>query len=300
MKWVKQCMQQLKPQSGSTMVECCLAILPIILLGSLILEVTYWHTARHRLALALSQAVDLATMRHGEVLVAWQYLKEKRPELNIQAQDVRVVQADTDITAIFSEFADAALSKEFRQPTIRHDFLIAQHEKFKLLGWSGGRGPITGKNILEANTLSVTVVGWHRPYLSWLSAVLKLWQGHGRMAIRVTQSAMMQSHRFKPKGHHHLTMSRFEINRSSNLLTKSKSNLTLSTQMSHLAKSTQSTQDNQANQANQAFQTNQTDLNPNHKQSIQPYIPKAWKGAEQVNQACGAGECCSDEPAHAE
>ncbi len=251
MSGLKQRIYLLKAQSGSAMVECCIAMLPIIMLGSLILEVTYWHTAKHRLALAMSQAVDLATMHHGFESVAWQYLKHKRPELNIQVHDVRAVQAETEISAIFSEFADPALSKQFGQPTIRHDFLIAQHEKFKLLGWSGGRGPVSGKTILDANTLNFVVVGWHRPYLSWLSAVLTLWQGHGRIAIRVTQSAMMQSHRLKPKGNNDLTTSRFEIN-------------------------------------------------PHPQQSTQPYIPKAWKGAVPVQQACGAGECCSDEPASAE
>lgn len=288
MKWVKQCVQQLKPQSGSAMVECCIAMLPIIMLGSLILEVTYWHTAKHRLALAMSQAVDLATMHHGFESVAWQYLKHKRPELNIQAQDVRAVQAETEIAAIFSEFADPALSKQFGQPTIRHDFLLAQHEKFKSLGWSGGRGPVSGKTILDANTLSFIVVGWHRPYLSWLSGVLTLWQGHGRIAVRVTQSAMMQSHRLKPKGNNDLTTSRFEMNRSHNLLTKPKSQQTLSTHVSP---------PDQAAQSAQASYKNQIDLNLHPQQSTQPYIPKAWKAAEQVQQACGAGECCSDDPA---
>lgn len=294
MKWLKQCVKKLKPQSGSAMVECCIAILPIIMLGSLILEVSYWHTARQRMALAMSQAVDLATMQHGVASVVWQYLKQIRPELIIQAQDVQAVQTQTDITAIFSEFADPTLSKQFGQPTIRHDFLIAQHEKFKSLGWSGGRGPISRKTILEANTLSLTAVGWHKPYLSWLSAVLKLWQGHGRVAIRVTQSAMMQSHRFKPKGNNDLTMNRFEINSSPNLLTKLKSHLTLPTQIKNLAKPTRSSQ------IAQASQTDQTDFSPNHQQSTQPYIPKAWKGAEPVRQACGAGECCSEQPASVE
>jgi hypothetical protein len=297
MKWVKQCVQQLKLQSGSAMVECCIGILPIIMLGSLILEVTYWHTARQRLALAMSQAVDLATMQHGAASVVWQYLKQIRPELIIQLKDVQTVQTQAELTAIFSEFADLTLSKQFGRPTIRHDFLIAQHEKFKSLGWSGGRGPISRKTILEANTLSFTAVGWHKPYLSWLSAVLKLLQGHSRVAIRVTQSAMMQSHRFKPKGNNYLTMNHFEINSSPNLLTKPKSNLTLSTQTGDLAKSTQS---RQITQASQIDQINQTDFSPNQQQSTQPYIPKAWQGAKPVRQACGAGECCSEEPLNIE
>ena len=291
MKWHKQCVQQFKPQSGSAMVECCIAILPIIMLGSLILEVTYWHTARQRLALAMSQAVDLATMQHGVVSVVWNHLVKIRPELIIQAQDVQAVQTQTDITAIFSEFADPTLSKQFGQPTIRHDFLIAQHEKFKSLGWSGGRGPISRKTILEANTLSFTAVGWHKPYSSWLSAVLKLWQGHGRVAIRVTQSAMMQSHRFKPIGNNDLTMNRFEINSSPNLLTKPKSHLTFSTQINHSTKSTLPSQP--------TLSTLPT-LPAQPSQSTQPYIPKAWKGAEPVRQACGMGECCSEEPASVE
>jgi hypothetical protein len=204
MQWVKQyfqqyfqqCSQHNKMQRGSAMIEFCIAMLPVMMLGSLILEVTYWHTARQRLALAVSQAVDLAAMQHGAEAVAWQHLKQKRPELHIQLHDV---QPTSETIAIFSDFTDPALSQQFGQPTIRHDFLMAQHEKYKSRGWISGRGPLSGQTILEANTLSLTVTGWHKPYLSWLGSVMRLWQGHNHIAIRVTQSALMQSHRFKNK-----------------------------------------------------------------------------------------------------
>jgi len=274
-------------------------MLPIIMLGSLILEVTYWHTARQRLALAMSQAVDLAAMQHGAESVAWLYLKHKRPELNIQAQDV---QATPDTATIFSEFADPALSRQFGQPTIRHDFLMAQHEKYRSRGWSSGRGPLSGKTILEANTLSLTVTGWHRPYLSWLGAVMQLRQGYGRIAIRITQSALMQSHRFKPKGNSHFKKNRYVNNGSPNLITKATNYSTLASPSDQAAKWAQSAQSAQLGQAGQSVQsaqasnTNKSAMNHNDQQSNQPYVPKAWEGAEQTSQACGAGECCSDQP----
>ena len=114
-------------QCGSAMIEFCVAMLPIIMLGSLILEVTYWHTARQRLALATSQAVDLATMQHGANSVAWHFLRLERPELIIQAHDV---QFTTDISNIFADFSDPILTKRYGQPTIRHDFLNSQHEQY--------------------------------------------------------------------------------------------------------------------------------------------------------------------------
>lgn len=237
-------MECFKVQRGSAMIEFCVAMLPIIMLGSLILEVAYWHTARQRLALAFSQAVDLATMHNGAKSVAWQHLKKNRPELNIKAQDVN---ATADTTALFYEFADSALSQQYGQPTIRHDFLMAQHEKFKSQGWSSGRGPRSGKTILEANTLSLTVTGWHKPYLPWLGAAMRLWQGHNRIAIRLTQSALMQSHRFEP----HVSSREKKVT---------------------------------PNISDQKF--------------IQPYIPRAWKEEDRTGGACGAHECCSEEPAN--
>lgn len=184
-------------QNGSAMVECCIVMLPIMMLASLALEVTYWHITRQKLTLAFSQAIDLATMHNGSESVVVSALQHRLPELNIQASDVRTI---GDTKTWFAMFADRQLSQRYGQPAIRHDFLISQHQRLSARGGFSTEG-IRQQNILHANTLSMTVTAWHKPYLSWLGTAMKAWHGHNRIAIRVSQSALMQSHRFKPQPH---------------------------------------------------------------------------------------------------
>jgi hypothetical protein len=282
-------------QHGSAMIELCIALLPIIMLGSLILEVTYWHTARQRLALAMSQAVDLATMQHGSASVAWHFLHSERPELNIQVHDV---QSSTDTTPIFADFSDPVLSKRFGQPTIRHDFLNSQHEQYELKGWQGGRGPTSGETILGANTLSLTVTAWHKPYLSWLGAVMQRLWGHKRLPIRVTQSALMQSHRFKPATPFMTRTAMDNINNKFNdkyLFSFSKST-NLPIDQKEFSYRTQ-------NRLKQSYQPSlplsaPVNLSTRHllnQQSIPPFIPRTSSTSITESQACGAGVCCEPE-----
>ena len=251
-------------QCGSAMIEFCVAMLPIIMLGSLILEVTYWHTARQRLALATSQAVDLATMQHGAISVAWDFLRLERPELIIQAHDV---QFTTDTSNIFADFSDPILTKRYGQPTIRHDFLNSQHEQYLSVGWRGGRGPASGETILGANTLSLTVTAWHKPYLSWLGEVMQRLQGHNRLPIRVTQSAIMQSHRFKPAAPFVPTAA---IRSANSKYLLDFSNVT------HLSRDAEAS-------------SNRT------QHPIPAFLPKRSIASMAESQACAVGICCAPE-----
>ena len=251
-------------QGGSAMIEFCVAMLPIIMLGSLILEVTYWHTTRQRLALATSQAVDLATMQHGVISVAWHFLRLERPELMIQAHDV---QFTTDTTNIFTDFSDPILTKQYGQPTIRHDFLNSQHEQYLSVGWRGGRGPTSGETILGANTLSLTVTAWHKPYLSWLGEVMQQLQGHNRLPIRVTQSAIMQSHRFKPTAPFVPTATTHSAN-SKYLL----------------------------DFPNVTYLSRGTEVSSNQTQHLIPaFLPKRSIASMAETQPCAVGVCCAPE-----
>ena len=168
------------------MIQWCIAALPLLLLGSIAIEVTHWHMTRMRLSLSVQRAVDHAALSGGTSMAIKQHLRQHAPaDLNLQ---LRVCLTDS-VDDLMPDFVDRRLSYRVGHAVIRHDHVSQQHRDNIQRGWYQGRGPRSGKTIFEANTLRVTVVAttqarnpWIRPFVDPLT-------------IKLEHQAIMQSHR---------------------------------------------------------------------------------------------------------
>lgn len=173
-------------QQGSVMLQWCIAAMPLLLLGSLIIETSNWHATRQRLALVLQRATHATSMESGTSEALKRYI-----QTNL-ASDLRmpIEACITDpVSALMTDFKDHRLSEQMGASVIRHNHVLAQHQAAQSKGWSGGRGPRSGKTIFEANRIHVRLIANYLPKNRWLRAVIKV------VPIQVEHRAIMQSHR---------------------------------------------------------------------------------------------------------
>jgi hypothetical protein len=175
-----------QPNTGSALTEWIIVALPLLLLGSLAIEVSGWHLARQRIALATQRAADAAALAGGTPSAFGLNLQRQWPidlRVNIKA-------CVTDpIADLMRDFSDPALSQKLGQRVIRHDHLNEQRLANSRRGGAGGGGRSSGKTVAQANQLNVEVIVQYRPHSPWIRSIVKT------VPIRLQAMAVMQSHR---------------------------------------------------------------------------------------------------------
>jgi hypothetical protein len=172
--------------AGSALTEWLIVALPLLLLGSLTIEVSGWHMARQRIALTTQRAVDATALNGGTPSALGEHLKRDWP----QGLRVHLKACVTDpIADLMRDFSDPVLSQRLGQRVIRHDHLNQQRLAKGLRGGAGGGGRSSGKTLAQANQLNVEVTARYTPRSPWIRSIIKT------VPIRLRAMAVMQSHR---------------------------------------------------------------------------------------------------------
>ena len=178
---------QRKPQQrGQALIEWLIVCLPLICLGSLLVEVSDWHMTRQRLALAAQRATTLASLEGGQTYRIMQALEQLLPA---DLRDTLEVCVTDPINELMHDFKDEKLSRKLGFAVIRHDHLADQHRHWVAKGWPQGIGPRSRRDISQANRLNVRVVLNHQPASPWIRFFLPT------IRIQSNHQAVMQSHR---------------------------------------------------------------------------------------------------------
>lgn len=172
-------------QGGGALVEWTLIALPLLLVGSLALEVSEWHLTRQRLALVLQRATEDTALKGGHPQTLLQQVKRHWPS-HLMAKLHACV---TEPRTLLADFADRSLSRMLGQSVVRHDHLAHQHAKALKKGWPQGRGRTSGRTIFEANVLTVQAYASIQPRSVWIRAIVPT------VTMKIQAQAIMQSHR---------------------------------------------------------------------------------------------------------
>lgn len=182
-------------QNGQGAVEFLLAAVPVLLIGLGSIEAIHWYFARQAVSLALSQAARAATTQNAHPQVLDQAFRQALLPLHAgptpAASQARLhnaiarrehatglpawrIHIVSPSAATFSDFAshDPDLPSQGRA-VIDNDYLHERHQARLGQGWQHGRGPLSGQNTLEANTLVVHLTWLHAPLLPGVRQLLK-------------------------------------------------------------------------------------------------------------------------------
>jgi hypothetical protein len=173
-------------QSGHAIIEWLIVCLPLLWLGSLVIEVSSWHSTRQQLALVAQQATVFASLSGGQSQAVQKHLKQHLPAHIRGALKICV---NDQVAHLMRDFQDKRLSQQLGHEVIRHDHIVEQHKRFLAKGWPKGQGPQSRKTISAANLLDVTVKLDHRPASPWIRYLVP------KVAIVTHHKAVMQSHR---------------------------------------------------------------------------------------------------------
>lgn len=215
---------------GASLLESLICLLALVVAGFAVFEIAHWHQTRQLAWLTLHEAgrrgavtgadpqairsaVEQSRARHaassrrrGTVRMGQRYLEDVRiGQEGIPAWHIEILSPSA---SVFSDFADATLTRRRRLPTISNDYLAEQHAAHLERGWPEGRGPISGKSIFEANTLGLRLTVLHAPLAPGVATLLRLLpesgnaltdtaRRHGLLAITIESATAMHSHPVK-------------------------------------------------------------------------------------------------------
>jgi len=155
---------RVRTQLGAAMLECLLALLPILLIGSLCLELARGYQLRYLLILSLQEAARVAAVHHGEPQEWQPVLKRSLSRLLIPA----------------GRFDPA----HRRLEAARQDF----ETRFKLPLWRAFQVAS------DSDTIHLRLIYLHRPMQEWLRILLQelRQQKHGLIPIVVDYRVLRQ------------------------------------------------------------------------------------------------------------
>ena len=168
------------------MVQWCIAALPLLLLGSMTIEISHWHTARQRLALSVQRATHDTALSGGTTEALKHHLKRHLPA-NLK-MPIKACITDS-VNALMADFVDRPLSAKLGKTVIRHDHVRQQHLDALARGRYNGRGPRSQQTISEANQLNVQATVSYRALSPWVRKLID------PVTIDLQHMAIMQSHR---------------------------------------------------------------------------------------------------------
>ena len=215
-----------KNQQGASFVEFNIVALPLICLCLLGMELIYFNQTRLMVTLALNEAMRTCITHHQQPSVTLSAFNTALLPLfapagkhaSLRAKQTWVHQ---DFLARhrlppwqllhlgpdhrdFTDFAHPLLTQRNGQATIRNTYLLEQHQENIRLGWVNGKGPVSRRDVFEANTAWLQLTYLHQPFTPGVALVIKALlrsddeyiqraYQQGLIAIRVEQKALMQS-----------------------------------------------------------------------------------------------------------
>ena len=173
---------------GQGTIEFLLAAVPVLLLGLGSIEAIHWQFTRQAVSHALMQAaragitqganpavIDnafataLLPLHAGPTAAASRARLERSIERRERSTLLPAwhIQIASPSSAAFEDFASESreLLLHSSLPIIDNDYLHEQHLSRLSQGWPDGRGPASGLNTLQANTLVLRLVWLHEPLL---------------------------------------------------------------------------------------------------------------------------------------
>lgn len=179
-------------QGGAALIEFAIVSVPLLLCGLILPEAAQWHITRQITHLALVEAGRAGATEHARPaamqaafeqallplhagLNAAERLKTAFAHIErltgLPPWRIEIMQPDQNV---FRDFADPGLHIPIApdHPTLRNDFQVEQHARHRAI-WRDGVGPLSGKNIFEANVLHLRLVYLHKPIFPVVRALLK-------------------------------------------------------------------------------------------------------------------------------
>lgn len=210
-------------QHGQGMVEFLLAAAPVLLISLSSIEAIHWYFVRQAVSLALSQAARAAITQHADPTVLdaafarallplyaapsradsharlHRAMTRREHSTGLPAWKIYIV---SPATATFDDFSSNSPDlPRTGKPVIDNDYLHEQDQ-----ARAQGRGPLSGQNTLEANTLILDLTWLHEPLLPGVKQLLRqivptdsrygsqAMARAGFLPLRRQVALMMQSH----------------------------------------------------------------------------------------------------------
>lgn len=185
------------PQSGAGIVEFAIVAVPVLLLGLGAIESAQWLFTRQAVSLALLEAGRAGITQHAspEAMIdafehallplhasASRSLARNRLESALAQRRQRLGAAPWRIEilspaeAAYRDFADPALliSRQSGRAAINNNYLHEQNLRHRATGRPEGRGPLSGVDIFQANTLALRLSYLHEPAVPGMKALLSM------------------------------------------------------------------------------------------------------------------------------
>lgn len=151
-------------QKGAALLECVMTLLPILLVGSLCLELARGYQVRHLLTLSLQEAARVAAVHHAEPQKWQPVLKRSLSRLFIPA----------------GRFNNAHLRQEAAQQAFQARFKLPLWQAFQVAS--------------DSDTIHLRLIFLHRPMQEWIRILLQALrqEKHGLIPIVVDYRVLRQ------------------------------------------------------------------------------------------------------------
>ncbi len=202
--------------------------IPVLLLGLAAIESAQWLFTRQAAGLALLEAGRAGITQHASpqaMITAFEQAllplhaspsrasAQNRLEAALARREHRLGGAPWRIEILspgadaYRDFADPALpvARRSGRSAINNDYLHEQDLRYRAMGWPQGRGPASGVDIFQANTLALRLSYPHEPAVPGMRALLSMLGNErgsyrqrvmaaGYLPIVREMSLVMQSH----------------------------------------------------------------------------------------------------------
>lgn len=215
-------------QRGSSATEFILAAVPILLVGLGAIELSRWFFIKQALSLALLEAGRAGIVHHARpasIETAFERallplfpptsthsaaqrlrnaFERRQAHTGVPPWQIRVLAPEA---AAFHDFSAAGLAVAGADglAVIDNHYLAEQHERYQARGWPGGRGPLSGVTIFEANDLALHLTYMHEPLVPGMASLLRLLSpgsaGYARQALAGGYLPLQQTLRLTMQSH---------------------------------------------------------------------------------------------------
>lgn len=193
-------------QSGAGIAEFSIVAIPVLLLGLGAIESAQWLFTRQAASLALLEAGRAGITQHASpeaMIDAFEHallplyasashssarsrlaaaLAQRQQRLGAAPWRIEIL---SPAEAAYLDFADPALliSRQSGHAAINNNYLHEQNLRHRATGWLEGRGPVSGVDIFQANTLALRLSYLHEPAIPGMKALLSM-LGNGQGSYR--------------------------------------------------------------------------------------------------------------------
>lgn len=178
-------------QFGTGMAEFITVAIPVILLGLSGIELASWLNMRQIISVALVNAGRAASSQNAQPQVIADVfknslhmaypdskslerrLKQNQADLNLPWQ-IKILNPSTKSFSDHQSNSAYVANKPYGQPVINNYYQDLQHQNNIQRGWPLGRGPVSNKDIFQANTLDLELIWPQQPLLPGIKQIIIL------------------------------------------------------------------------------------------------------------------------------